>query len=176
MSANPDIDTSILITAGEMNCEPKFAASLAQGGNNNLFVAFFQNNKIKLKCSRKGGGFLSRPIDIMSIAGSLKLFKVAARGDVAVAIAIEDTGSGLKVKGVTGTISPDGPSGAKFTHRECPSRILKDITLSDILDLTIRINNDGTSDDYVFTKATAGANVSHIGHHPRAPTASPPGT
>lgn len=174
MSTNPDINNSIPITPGEMNCEPKFAASLAQGGNNNLFVAFFQNNKIRIKCSRKGGGSLSSPIDVMNVTGQLKLFKVAAKGNIAVAIAIEESGSELKVRGVTGTISPDGPSGAKFTHQQCPERKLDKVKFSDILDLTIRINEDGTSDDYVFTKATAGANVSHIGHHPRAPTASPP--
>ena len=169
LSGNPDIMTSIPITSGEMNRSPRFAASLGTAGKNNLFVTFPEGNKIMLKCSIKGGNSMSVPIKIMDLKGNLKLFKIAANGDIAVTVAVEENGPDLVVRGATGTISPAG-STAKFTHQACPERAIKNAKFSDVLDLAIRINDDGTSDDYVFTKATNSANVSHVGHHPHAPS------
>jgi len=96
--------TSILITLGEMNRNPKFAASLGTGGKNNLFVAFPESNKIMLKCSRQGGKSMSTPKKIMDLGGSLKFLKIAAKGDIAVTVAIEEVRSDLVVRGATGTI------------------------------------------------------------------------
>ena len=160
---------SIPITVGEMNRTPKFAASLGMGGKNNLFIAFPETNNIMLKCSIKGGNSMSVPKKIMDIKGNLKLFKIAAKGDIAVTVAVEEIAPDLVVRGATGTISLDGSS-AKFTYQACPERVIKNVKFSDVLDLAIRINDDGTSDDYVFTKSATAANVSHVGHHPHAPS------
>ena len=41
---------------------------------------------------------------------------------------------------------------------------------NDILDVSIRINDDTSSDDFVFVKSTNGAAVTATGHHPHAPS------
>lgn len=170
--SSPDIANLINLDEDGLNRAPKFAASIGRGSNNNLFTTYVKNNKVKLRCSARQGNNMSAEVDILTVPGTVKLLKIGAKGDIAVVVAVEDIGTKLVVKGSTGTIStsadPQGHVISTFTHQECPSKDLAG-NFSDVLDLAIRINDDGTSDDYVFTKGVGGADVAHVGHHPRAP-------
>jgi hypothetical protein len=163
-----DIESDLPISAAEQALKPKFAASLGRGTNNNLFVTYIENNKVKLRCSRDGGNSPSSKLDLFDVSGRVPMLKIASKGDIAVVVAVEETSGGFKVKGAAGTISPDGAS-AKFTHRVCPESTHND-NIAKVLDLSIRINDDGTSDDYVYLQGTSSVNVGHVGHHPSAPS------
>jgi len=163
-----DIEPDIPVTPAQQALNPKFAASI-RGPNNNLFVTFIENNKVKLRCSREGGKNPSALVDLFNVSGRVPILKIASKDNVAVVVAVEDTNPGFKVMGAAGTISPDGTS-AKFTHQACPVSDHPTAKISDVLDLSIRINDDGTSDDYVFSKGDTSVNVTHVGHHPGAPS------
>ena len=171
-----DIESLIALDDDGLSRQPIFATSIGSGTNNNLFIAYAKDNKVKLRCSAVRGNNLTSEIDIMDVPGTVKLLKIGAKGDIAVVVALEETGSGkLRVRGSTGTIVATRDSNddviSSFTYRACPEKEFHG-RVSDILDLSIRINDDGTSDDYIFTKGEGGVNVAHLGHHIPAP--SPP--
>ena len=158
----PDINEQINIEVEETNLNPRFAASC-----NKLFYTFVENNTIKLRYSEDLGNSFSTKQEIMQLQGPANFLRIAAREDMAVIIALEQTASGIKVKGVTGKIKPP-PEVFQFT--ECPTRDLPSgSTFNNIIDVIIRINDDETSDDVVFLKTGAGANVVATGHHPNPP-------
>jgi hypothetical protein len=171
MSGQPDIDPRITLGNTE-RAGNQFAASIGTG--NNVFTAFIEGNAIKVKCSGKGGKNISVAEKLIDVSGNekLKLLKVASRGDIAVVVAVIDDGTQeFKVRGSTGkiqTIPGSSPPTYRFIHQQCPDG--KVHRGSEIYDLAIRINDDGTSDDYIFVKSSQGADVSHVGHHPNAPS------
>jgi len=159
--SSSDLSEQIDLSDTEIAGRPVFAAS-----GNNLFVAFFQNNKIKLKYSQDNGASLSPSQDIMALEGNANFLRVNAKDNIAVIVVVEQTNSGMSVKGVSGTLV-----GGNYVKRECPKRPLQgNITFNDILDVSIRINDDTSSDDFVFVKSTNGAAVTATGHHPHAPS------
>ena len=156
-----DLSEQIDLSDNEISGRPVFAAS-----GNNLFIAFFQDNKIKLKFSRDRGENLSPPQDLMTLQGNANFLRINAKDNIAVVVVVEQTNSQMSVKGVSGTLV-DG----NYVKRECPKRTLEgNIAFNDILDVAIRINDDTSSDDFVFIKNIGGAAVTATGHHPHAPT------
>jgi len=156
----PNLAEGIDLSDEEMAARPVFAAS-----GSNLFIAFMENEQIFLRYSQDAGASLSAPQELMTLEGNGGFLRINAKDNVAVIVVVEDIDGGLSVKGVTGRLV-DG----NFNTQECPNRPLQQgITFNDILDVAIRINNDTSSDDFVFVKKTGGATVTATGHHPRAP-------
>jgi hypothetical protein len=171
MSGHPDIDPQIPLGNAERNGN-QFAASIGTG--NNVFTAFLEGNEIKIKCSGRGGRNISQGEKLIDVTGTdrMKLLRIASRGDIAVVVAVIDDGTQTyKIRGSTGTIQVipgSSPPTYRFIHQQCPDGQVD--RTSNIYDLAIRINDDGTSDDYIFVKSAQGADVSHVGHHPNAPS------
>jgi hypothetical protein len=163
--ACPDLNPSISILAAERALRPVFAASC-----NNLFMTFVENNRINLRCSPDAGSSLSGKKNLMQVTGSVNYLKIEARDNIAVVAALEQTSSGLQIRGITGTIrtppQDPGEQVADFPHTACTTLPLPGVSFQDILDLTIRINDDGTSDDFVIIKTGTGTTTAHTGHHP----------
>lgn len=156
-----DIAEQIDLSDNEISGKPVFAAS-----GKNLFIAFFEDKKIKLKYSRDNGENLSPPQDLMTLQGNADFLRINSKDNIAVIVVVEETNSKMSVKGVSGTLV-DG----NYVKRECPQRPLEgNITFNDILDVAIRINDDTSSDDFVFIKNREGVAVTATGHHPHAPT------
>jgi hypothetical protein len=163
--ACPDLNPSINLLPAEMALGPKFAVSCK-----NLFIAFLENGQINLRCSPDAGNSLSGKKNLMQVAGPVEFLRISAREDIAVVAALEQTSTGIQIRGVTGTIRtpPQDPSEqvADFPHAPCTTIPLPGVSFQDILDLTIRINDDGTSDDFPIIKTGTGAITAHTGHHP----------
>jgi len=155
-----DLNQDILLDPQIISHRPLFAAS-----QTNLFSAFVDNNNILLMCSNDMGGSWTNPVQIMQIEGSLHSLKISAKDNVVVVVALQQTNSGLKMQGITGTLSFPN-----LNHRQCPvNQLDPNITSNDILDVAIRINDDFTSDDFIIYDTRAGASASVTGHHPHAP-------
>jgi hypothetical protein len=128
--------------------------------NSFLFITFKDNGKLVMHWGRlntQGGvdGFRG-PTDLLDIGDILDL-KIIARGNIALVAAIERVGSTNRVRAAVGQVS-----GQLFTCRECPP---KDLPEGQIVDLLNRINDDGSSDDFVCVKP-AGSATGVYGHHP----------
>ncbi len=155
-----DLNRDILLDPQIISRRPIFAAS-----HTNLFSAYVDNNNVLLTCSKDMGGGWTNPVQVMQLEGPLHSLRISSRDNVVVVVALQETNSGLKLQGVTGTFSfPD------LNHRACPvNQLDPKITSNDILDVAIRINDDFTSDDFIIYDTKAGASASVTGHHPRAP-------
>jgi len=161
--ACPDLNPSFNVLPAEIALRPVFAVSCS-----NVFMTFLENNQIKLRCSPDAGNSVSGKKNLMQVSGPVNFLRIEARDDIAVVAALERTSSGLQIRGITGIITPpqDPAEVAEFQHTPCSTLALPGVSFQDILDLIIRINDDGTSDDFVIIKTGTGTTTAHTGHHP----------
>jgi len=167
----PDITDEFPLPGNEINLRPRFAASVGKIGDilcNNLFLTYVEEGKIKLGYSLDGGNDMTQPrVDLLNPMGNIRRLEIASRNNIVVVVAIEENEQGLWAIGSTGTLKI-GDTGPFIDHLECQPRKLP-TNLDNIVDMTIRINDDGTSDDFIIYRGGAGALTTKVGHHPHAP-------
>lgn len=160
----PDLHHTIRIPPQERGLHPRFAASCG-----NLFLTFIENNQVSLRCSPNSGEDLSGKKILMDVSGPVNFLRIAAKDEIAVIAVLEQTAAGLCIRGVTGKIIPPRDPGelvADFDHTPCTALELDGASFENIMDLAIRINDDGTSDDFVIMRSRDSVTTAHTGHHP----------
>lgn len=167
----PDITDEFTLTGNELNLQPRFSASVGRIGDilcNNLFLTYVEGGKIILGYSLDGGNDMSLPrVELLSPKGVIRRLEIASRHNTVVVVAIEENEDGLWALGSTATLKID-QNGPFIDHLKCQPRALP-TNIDDIVDMTIRINDDKTSDDFIIYRGGAGALTTKVGHHPHAP-------